>query len=127
MVKLKKNVVDFMMTNIKSDKVGNYVRATLNQKKDGATSIIWNIPSFASLCGKGFSFLIDEKDFEEVEDLKPFTLYTSDKFDGNPNMYTLLVKYPQDGWATFSEDYECMTEIDDEVTHFMYLDENINE
>ena len=126
MLKLKKNVVDFMMINIKSDSVGKYVKATLDQKKDGATSIIWNVPAFTSLCGKGFSFIVDDKDFDEIEDLKPYVWHEAEKWDENPNKYWLLERSELDDVYGGNSDVLCTTYehegLCSDTTHFMYIE-----
>lgn len=118
MLRLKKNVKEFIKANVKPD----YREELLwGIEHKVFTTSHFSIGRRETLNGVELSLEISASDFEEVEDLKPYKWHTPDFFDGNPKRYW-IIEYCDDGsllTCTDPEDFDCLTDF---TTHFMYIE-----
>lgn len=63
-------------------------------------------------------FNIDLDELKYREELKPYTWYPKDKFDGNPNNYWMVVKTVQDNLCSYMYSIDSLYS---EAEYFMYI------
>lgn len=130
MLKLKKNVVDFLMLKVDSHVVEEILRDLERLLSESTpTSNRWRSLAFSikkeeSKFGCEFTFEFSHDDFEEAqesEELKPNVWYKREKWDGNPKRYWLVERC--DNGLLFinrdTEDIDCLLY---KTTHFMYIE-----
>ena len=90
MLKLKKNIINFLKVNIKPICLERTIRGIEADASLNGCANHWRIVESQSIHGVRIDFDLSKDCFEEVEELKPNVWYTKDKFDGNPKDYWLV-------------------------------------
>lgn len=117
MIKLKKNVVDFVKANVKPEFVDDRIERLIENPPALTWSSRYWFDSRHTIHGKTIYFNLNKDDFEEVEELNPYVWYPRGKFDGNPKNY-IIVECTQQGvvYANYKDT------IFDFTHHFMYIE-----
>ena len=120
MLKLKKNVKEFIKANVKPecfDKVVKYIETEATRD----LKYYWTIAEEESVFNKQVDFRLMVNDFEEVEELKPNVWYTKEDFDGNPKNYWIIERYKYGG-LVLTSDPMYLDSLEDQTTHFMLVE-----
>ena len=118
MLKLKKNVREFLKANVKPDhfdKVVKYIETEATRD----LKYYWAIAEEESVFNKQVDFRLMVNDFEEVEELKTGVWYPRERFDGNPKNYLIIERNKYNNYSLFDFDRDTLLI---ETWFFMYLE-----
>lgn len=128
MLKLKQNVVDFLMLKIDSHVVEEILRDLERLLSESTpTSNRWRSLAFSikkeeSKFDCEFTFEFSHDDFEEAqesEELEPYKWHPAESWDGNPNGYWILNFFTDWSLELYTENIDKLCDL---TTHFMYIE-----
>ena len=120
MLKLKKNVREFLKANVKPDhfdKVVKYIETEATRD----LKYYWAIAEEESVFNKQVDFRLMVNDFEEVEELKLYVWYPREKFEGNPNKYWLVESDSKKHCKIYTAPYQT-ERLSPTADYFMYIE-----
>ena len=116
MLKLKKNVREFIKANLKPD-YGKRLLWAIEHKV--FTTSHFSIDRHETLNGVDLSLQISASDFEQIEELKPYKWHPAESWDGNPNGYWILNFFTDWSLELYTENIDKLCDL---TTHFMYIE-----
>lgn len=118
MLKLRKNIRDFLTANVRPFLLEKWIERIERAATD-RTANYWRFDTHETVTGVEFSLTVAPIDFEEVEELKPYTWYPKEKWDGNPKGLILIGLDSRTNALGISKDTPNLGELS---THFMYIE-----
>ena len=122
MLKLKKNIINFLKVNVKPICLERTIRGIEAEAPlHGGYTFQYRIDKTHSMYGIYIDFDLPKDCFEEIEELKPYKWHERELFDGNPKGYWVLER-TVDLDSPLNDMPKRIPYIRSKTTHFMYIE-----
>lgn len=121
MLKLKKNLCDFLTATVKPEYVEGTIVSLTNYVYNYRGGI-YTLRDHQTRFNKDIEFSISILDFDIVENPKPYIWHKREDFDGNPKKYWIIERCEDSFFLIDDKNPEDLTCLMDTTTHFMFVE-----